>query len=54
MKRSVIFFPQKEIADIGIIGAMEIEIEGIRALMTEKEEKIITIINRRLSPRRIT
>jgi len=27
---------------IGIIGAMEIEIEGIRALMTEKEEKIIS------------
>ena len=27
---------------IGIIGAMEIEIEGIRALMTEKEEKTIS------------
>ena len=27
---------------IGIIGAMEIEVEGIRALMTEKEEKIIS------------
>ena len=27
---------------IGIIGAMEIEIEGVRALMTEKEEKTIS------------
>ena len=27
---------------IGIIGAMEIEIEGIRSLMTSKEEKIIS------------